>query len=241
MRTSDIARVPNGVYNPPPPKEWPPVNELSMKDLKDSNQLCSRAKQDITTCLNCKGMCGAGYRAIELLEEETAAIEKNPPAKLTGLRGKVDAMKLYVEAQKSQDPVKYVLEHTESKSENSARIKLKRWKETYGSNMGMIQNYVKQIEETLAAQQEVAEKVKANKKPEIKELPTSKMKTSSNVNKALSDKQEELKKFMHELEEQVKSYERAIQLANKQIETYKEQLEALEKVAFMFDKGDKAS
>ena len=69
MRTSDIARVPNGVYNPPPPKEWPPVNEMSMSDLKDSKQLCSRAQQDVTTCLNCKGMCGAGYRVIELLEE----------------------------------------------------------------------------------------------------------------------------------------------------------------------------
>lgn len=241
MRKSDIAYVKQPLYNPPPPKELPPLEEMELWQIKDNNLLCAKSHGDPTTCIGCVGMCTVGYRVIELLEKETSDLENNPPAKLTGLRQKLDTMKEYVAAMASSDPIKYILEHTNSKSENSANIKLKRWKQTYGCNMGMIQNHIKQIEETLNVQKEITDKVKANKAPEIKELPVSKMKTSSNVNKALSDKQEELKKFMHELEEQVKSYERAIQRANKQIETYKEQLEALEKVAFMFDKGDKAS
>lgn len=237
MRRSDIAYVKQPLYNPPPPKKLPPIEEMELWQIKENNLLCGKANGDPTVCIGCVGMCSVGYKVVELLEKETADIDNSPPAKLTGLRQKLDTMKEYVAAMSSSDPIKYIIDQTGSKSENSAKIKLKRWKQTYGSNMGMIQNHIKQIEETLSIQKEISDKVKANKAPEIKSLPVSTAKPSSNVNRALSDKTDELKKFVKDLTSQVESYRKAIERAEKQIAAYNEQLEALEKVANMFNRN----
>lgn len=241
MRKSDIAYVKQPLFNPPPPKDLPPLEEMTLEQIKANDLLCAKSHGDPTMCIGCIGMCKTGYRVIELLEKETSELENDPPAKLTGLKQKLDTMKEYVAAMSSSDPLKYVLEHTGSKTENSANIKLKRWKQTYGSNMGMIQSHIKQIEETLQAQSEIAEKVKANKSPEIKESNGFTMKVSSNVNQTLESNAIELKKFIQELNKKIDSYKDAIERAENQISEYTKQLDALEIVMAMVNRGGKAS
>ena len=116
-----------------------PVSEMTMEEVKVHLRTCAQAQGDPLKCVECKGGCVFGTRAIDLLDRETRA---KSPKQMGAEKGaqilKNRAMLEYVAAIDSGDPIGYILDHSKfSKGGDAAlyaaRAKLKRWKEQYGA------------------------------------------------------------------------------------------------------------
>lgn len=116
-----------------------PVSEMTMEEVKVHLRTCAQSHGDPLKCVECRGGCVFGTRAIDLLDRETRA---KSPKQMGAEKGaqimKNRAMLEYVAAIDSGDPIGYILGHSKfSKGGDAAlyaaRAKLKRWKEQYGA------------------------------------------------------------------------------------------------------------
>lgn len=114
------------------------VSEMTMEELKPHLRTCAQSLGDPLKCVECRGGCIFGTRATALLEIETRSksIKQIAGEKGAQIR-KNRAMCEYAAALSSEDPIQYIIDHSNFKGDAvsarySANAKLKRWKDTYG-------------------------------------------------------------------------------------------------------------
>lgn len=115
-----------------------PISDMTMDEVKVHLRTCAQSLGDPLKCLECKGGCAFGTRAIDLLDHATRSKSQQQLGAEKGAQAqKSKAMHEYAAAIDSGDPIKYILEHSKFSvdavaARYAATAKLKRWKEKYG-------------------------------------------------------------------------------------------------------------
>lgn len=123
MRTYDIAKVPNGPYNPYPAV---PLQDMTLDEIKKKYiRICPKAYGDVAKCSKCESPCREGKRAIQLVAN---SVYNDPPIPLYGgktliERAKEENIKRRAELEKAEEEKKKAEE--ELKKEKEAKPKRK--------------------------------------------------------------------------------------------------------------------
>ena len=122
------------------------VSEMNLEEIKAKLKSCAKCNGDAFVCVGCvedKGGCIFGKRAVDLLDDMTKAPDKEHEQRVAaGHKGgqmlAQATMLKYKAALESGDPIQYIIDHSNMKSDDTkkmyqARATLKRWERDYGA------------------------------------------------------------------------------------------------------------
>ena len=122
------------------------VSEMTLEEIKTKLKNCAKCNGDAFVCVGCvedKGGCIFGKRAVELLDNMTKAPDEVHEKKVAAGRKGAQmvanaAMMKYKAALESGDPIQYIISNSrmtgdDTKKLYQARATLKRWERDYGS------------------------------------------------------------------------------------------------------------
>lgn len=116
-----------------------PISEMTMDEVKVHLRTCAQSQGDPLKCVECRGGCAFGTRAVDLLDRETRSKSPKQMGAEKGAQIMKNRAKLeYVAAIDSGDPIRYILDHSKFRGDDTAaryaaNAKLKRWRDKYGA------------------------------------------------------------------------------------------------------------
>lgn len=116
-----------------------PISEMTMDEVKVHLRTCAQSQGDPLKCVECRGGCAFGTRAVDLLDRETRSKSPKQMGAEKGAQIMKNRAKLeYVAAIDSGDPIGYILGHSKFSGDDTAaryaaNAKLKRWRDKYGA------------------------------------------------------------------------------------------------------------
>ena len=217
------------------------ISEMSLTEIKP--MLCAKSHGDAYVCIDCPATCKYGERAIELVDSQT---KKTLTRKQCyDYSNKVVAMRTYFEAATSENPAKFLVEKYGYENEKKAKTKLYQWKHSYGSNMGMIENKIKELEAEIKASRDESNKQADETVTETEPIQEEEIKkpTKRQEEKISQDylvrKRTELENDILKAEDEIKKMEREIELYKARIEEDSMQIQAIRQVLEIFKKKDR--
>lgn len=123
MRTYDIAKIPNGPYNPYPAVS---LQDMTLDEIKKKYiRTCAKANGDVAKCSKCESPCSEGKRAIQLIAN---AVYDDPPIPLYGgktliERAKEENMKRRAELEKAKEEMEKAEEKLNKEKEEKPKRK----------------------------------------------------------------------------------------------------------------------
>jgi len=123
MRTYDIAKVPNGPYNPYPVAQ---LQDMTLDEIKKKYiRMCAKANGDVAKCSKCESPCREGKRAIQLIAN---SVYDDPPVPLYGgktliERAKEENMKRRAEIEKAKAEMQKAEEELKKEKEEKPKRK----------------------------------------------------------------------------------------------------------------------
>ena len=198
-----------------------PTVNVTMKQFETA--LCTKYRDDPYSCIDCDHSCPKGQKAVAQLEKDTQKKQMNTRRKGAATM-KISAMTSYVEAMSSPDPVAFVKEKYGIDNDRTAKNKIYQWQHNYGTNLPLIREKIKLIQDEIAAFDTQTNKVSPEeKKPEI--AP----KTPVIQEEKKMTKRQEEKISQSRLEQMRLDLEAEYLKAESDIETYKKEIENCEK------------
>lgn len=189
--------------------------------MQSAASVCNKHQDDALACVDCVVKCPAGLQAIRKLDKETCSLQPYKKLDMGPQAKKLRALRDFMDAEASGDPVRYIMEHFGVSTEHKAKVKLYNWRCTYGKDYAKIQREIQEISDRLALSGYQMEN-ESSKPVEAVIAPKTPTNSGSSEQK-LSRRQEEkisqscLESLRRELENEILAAEKDIENLNMEI------------------------